>query len=201
MSSNGETSDPDSSSPESSINLDPAIAASVRPGPERAVHQCKEYIRHPGIRAAQDLSVIWSSGEEYERNKKRFWRCGICKKTKMLAIQKGTSSALRHLRKCHKIDKMGRRIQPKQTTIVEAISGAAQTVTQVVTRFNANTFRYLLTRWVVTMHIALTCVESDTFRDWVLYMAPGLEVYLVKSANTIKRWILWEFVKQRRYVK
>jgi hypothetical protein len=37
MSSNGEMSDPDSSSPESSINLDPAIAASVRPGPERAV--------------------------------------------------------------------------------------------------------------------------------------------------------------------
>ena len=24
---------------------------------------------------------------------------------------------------------------------------------------------------------------------------------MVKSANTIKRWILWEFEKQRRYVK
>jgi hypothetical protein len=51
------------------------------------------------------------------------------------------------------------------------------------------------------MHITLTYVESDTFRDWVLYVAPGLEAYLVKSANTIKRWILWEFAKQRRYVK
>jgi len=64
MSSNGEMSDPDSSSPESSINLDPAIAASVHPGPERVVHKCKEYIRHPGIRAAQDPSAIWSWGEE-----------------------------------------------------------------------------------------------------------------------------------------
>jgi hypothetical protein len=36
------------------------------------------------------------------------------------------------------------------------------------------------------MHIALTCVESDTFREWVLYVAPGLEVYLVKSANNMK---------------
>lgn len=201
MSSNGEMSDPDSSSLEPNINLDPAITASVHPGPERVVHKCKEYIRRPGIRAAQDPSVIWSLGEEYERKQERFWRCGICTKTKMLAIQKGTSSALRHLRKYHKIDKMGRRIQPKHTTIVEAISGAARTVTQVVTRFNANTFRYLLIRWIVTMHIALTCVESDTFQDWVLYIAPGLEVYLVKSANTIKRWILWEFAKQRRYVK
>jgi hypothetical protein len=128
MSSNGEISDPDSSSPESSINLDPTIAASVHPGPERAVHKCKEYIRRPGIHAAQDPYVIWSLGDEYKRNKERFWRYGICKKTKILAIQRGTSSALRHLRKYHKINKMGRRIQPKQTTIVEAISGAARTV-------------------------------------------------------------------------
>jgi hypothetical protein len=79
-------SDPDSSSPESSINLDPAIAASVYPGPERAVYKCKEYIRYPGIRAAQDPFVIWGLGEKYKRKKERFWRCGICNKTKMLAI-------------------------------------------------------------------------------------------------------------------
>jgi len=59
------------------LNLDPAIAASVRPGPERAVYNHREYIRHPGIRAPQDPSVIWNLGEEYERNHKRFWRCGI----------------------------------------------------------------------------------------------------------------------------
>src|SRR5205085_9216076 len=37
--------------------------------------------------------------------------------------------------------------------------------------------------------------------DWVLYIAPGLKEYLVKSANTIRSWILWEFAKQRRYIK
>ena len=87
------------------LNLDPAITARVRPGPERAVYNHREYIRHPGIRATQDPSVIWNLGEEYERNHKRFWRCRICKKTKMLVIQKETSSALRHLKKDHKIDK------------------------------------------------------------------------------------------------
>jgi hypothetical protein len=86
MSSSDEMSDPDSSSLEPSVDLDPAIAASVHPGPERVIHKCKEYIRHPGIRAAQDPSVIWSLGEEYKRNKERFWRCGICKKAKMLVI-------------------------------------------------------------------------------------------------------------------
>jgi hypothetical protein len=51
------------------------------------------------------------------------------------------------------------------------------------------------------MYIALTCVESETFRDWVLYIALGLKEYLVKLTNIIRSWILWEFVKQRRYIK
>jgi hypothetical protein len=68
------------------LNLDPAITASVYPGPERAAYSHQEYIRHPGIRATQDPSVVWNLGEEYERIHKRFWRCGICKKTKMLTI-------------------------------------------------------------------------------------------------------------------
>jgi hypothetical protein len=115
-------SDPDSSSSKSGININPTIAGSVHPGPERSVYKYREYFRHPGIRAAQDPSVIWSLGEEYERNKERFWRCGICKKTTMLVIHRGISSALRHLRRCYKINKIGRRIRPRQTIIRDAIS-------------------------------------------------------------------------------
>ena len=75
-----------SGSDSSVLNLNPTITASVRPGPEKAVYDHREYVRHLGIRSAQDPSVIWNLGEEYERNNKRFWRCGICKKTKMLVI-------------------------------------------------------------------------------------------------------------------
>jgi hypothetical protein len=165
----------------------------------------KEYFCHPGIRAARQPSVIWALGEEYERDGKKHWRCGVCKKNKMLAIDSGTSSTLRHLKKKHNIDNKGRRIQTKQKPIIEAFTSgaraAATTVAQVATRFNANTFRYLLIRWIVTMHIALTCVESVAFRDWILYVAPALEVYLVKTGDTIRKWILWEFAKQRRYIR
>ena len=72
---------------------------------------------------------------------------------------------------------------------------AAKTVAQVVTRFDPNLFRYLLVRWIVTIHITLGYVESETFRDWVLYITPGLESYLIQSRNIIRRWILWEFEK------
>jgi hypothetical protein len=189
------------SSLDRAIDLDRSLLPCVTPAPERIVHKCKEYVRRPAIRAAETPSVIWYLGEEYERNKQKFWRCGICKKNKMLAIDNGTSSALRHLKKDHRIDNKGRRMKTKQPTIIEALTTVTQNVAQVITRFNANTFRYLLIRWIVTMHIALSCVESDTFRDWILYIAPGLDSYLVRSGNTIRRWILWEFARQRRYIK
>ena len=57
MSSNGEMSDPDSSSSEPSISIEPAIAASVCPSPERVAYKCKEYIRNPATRAAQERMI------------------------------------------------------------------------------------------------------------------------------------------------
>jgi hypothetical protein len=160
MPSDVEMSDCDASPFDGHIDLDPAIASSVTAGPERVTHNCKDYVRRPTIHAAEAPSVIWRLGEEYERRRKRFWRCGICKKNKLLAIQRGTSSALRHLKRDHNIDK-GKRIRTNQKPLL----GAAKPVAQVITRFNATTFRYLLIRWIVTTHIALTCVESDTFRE------------------------------------
>jgi hypothetical protein len=186
---------------EHAVDLDPSLLSCVKPAPERVVCNSKEYTRHPGIRAAETPSVIWLVGEEYQRNKQKFWRCGLCKKNKLLAMNKGTTSALRHLRKEHNIDNAGRRMKTNQRTIIETLAAVTQNVAQVVTRFNADTFRYLFIRWVIMMHIALTCVESDAFRDWVLYVAPGLESYLVRSGDTIRRWILWEFARQRRYIK
>ena len=77
----------------------------------------------------------------------------------------------------------------------------AKTVVHIITRFNLHIFRYLLIRWVMTIYIAFSYIESDTFRDWVLYIAPALKPYLVRSGRIIQRWILWEFEKQRNYIK
>ena len=98
------------SSFEQAIDLYLSLLSGVAPAPERVLHKCKEYTRRPGIRAAETPSIIWYLGEEYKRNNHKFWRCGICKKYKILVIDKGTSSTLRHLKKDHKINKKGRRI-------------------------------------------------------------------------------------------
>src|SRR5437763_16348966 len=107
MPSDFEMEDSDSSSTNEPLNIDPSILASVTQGRPRVVSKGKEYQRHYGSRAARVPSVIWNTGEEYERNGKKYWRCGICKNNKLLAINNGTSSALRHLKQRHKIDKAG----------------------------------------------------------------------------------------------
>jgi hypothetical protein len=39
------------------LDIDPAVASSVRPSPEKAIFNFKEYERHPGTSAAQNHAV------------------------------------------------------------------------------------------------------------------------------------------------
>src|SRR4051794_11394063 len=77
----------------------------------------------------------------------------------MLVMTDNSSSGLRHLKENHKIDKDGQR-QASQTR-VDAAFAAAATVANLVTRFRASTFRYLLIRWIVTMHIVTELSPSQ----------------------------------------
>jgi hypothetical protein len=69
----------DSDSSNESLNIDPSILTSVTQGRPRVILKGKEYQRYYSARATRAPSVIWSTGEEYERNGKKHWRCGICK--------------------------------------------------------------------------------------------------------------------------
>src|SRR5271156_3617394 len=107
-----EISDSDSLPSNSSINIDPKIAAAYTRGLERVVVKGTTYLwqQHPdNTRAFTKPSVIWLLGDEYERinnsQNKRFWRCGICKKIIILAYDHLSSSALRHLKKKHNINR------------------------------------------------------------------------------------------------
>jgi hypothetical protein len=89
----------------------------------------------------------------------------------MLAIQKGTSSALRHLKKDRKIGKQGRRIRTDQMAIMEAAAIATQAVAQVVTRFNANTcHNYRIWLWAYPGPWA---IHGPGRLFWLAHEGPG----------------------------
>jgi hypothetical protein len=93
------------------IELDHSLLSNIKPAPERVLYNGKEYTRRCGIRAVETPSVIWLIGEKYRGNNYKFWPYGLCKKNKLLAINKGIISALRHLNKDYRINKAGRRIK------------------------------------------------------------------------------------------
>jgi hAT family C-terminal dimerisation region len=55
MPSDIEMSDSDSSVADAEIFLNPAIAATITPTPERVIHRAREYIRYPSVRATEAL--------------------------------------------------------------------------------------------------------------------------------------------------
>jgi hypothetical protein len=71
----------------------------------------------------------------------------------------------------------------------------------LVSSVQADRFRYLLIRWIVCMHVALTVVEGDSFRELINYICPPLQPLLVCSCNTIGCWIIKEFEKQRLLIR
>lgn len=70
-----------------------------------------------------------------------------------------------------------------------------------MTSLSIERFRYLLIRWIVLCHLALSIIEHEAFRTLVKYISPAIEHYLVKSGDTIRQWIIDEFGKQQKEVK
>ena len=139
------SSDSDRSVNNEPIHLDPAVAALAKPGPAQLSHLGKVYYCQQSARAVRVPSSIWQLGAEYEceNNKKRYWRCSICRNNKILTIDGGTSSVLRYLVRRHKVDKKGQLIRNgknRQPTIPHVLRAAATTVSNLVTRFSLQRF-------------------------------------------------------------
>jgi len=142
----------------------------------------------------------------------RYWRCGHCINKRILKCPEtgkgATSYPIRHLKNRHFIDlNADHQALPLQpTSFFGTVAGAAasavtQTAGKLISTMNMDRFRYLLIRWIVMMNIALVCVESPYFRELLLHCHSGLEPYLVKSADTVREWIMKEFKKQKLEIK
>jgi hypothetical protein len=119
-----------------------------------------------------------------------------------MPVDSTTHHAASHLNEKHDIHKLGtpsEEIDPPPQSIAQQIANIDYKA--LITSVQADRFRYLLIRWIVYIHIALSIVEHQTFRQLILYICPALKPFFVKQADTIRRWILAEFRKQRTRVK
>jgi hypothetical protein len=106
------------------------VAAAYTRGTAQILYKGKHFDwrqHEDNTRAFVKASVIWELGDEYERrgqDRKQYWRCGLCRKNTLLAIDGGSSSGLRHLKKKHKINSNGQRM--KRDTVAEDTTEASE---------------------------------------------------------------------------
>ena len=71
----------------------------------------------------------------------------------------------------------------------------------LVTSIQVERFRQLLIQWIIQAQIPYSCVENAQFRDLLLYLAPSLQRYLVRSHSTITKWVRDDYLEARKHLK
>jgi hypothetical protein len=71
----------------------------------------------------------------------------------------------------------------------------------LVTSVNVDKFRDLLIRWIIQDQIPFSAVESTAFREMILYIAPSLSRYLIRSHATMSQWIKDDYQEARQRLK
>jgi hypothetical protein len=154
-------------------------------------------------RTGSKPSWIWDHGRELRllasQNPQKCWQCTYC--GKIMPVHSTTYHAGDHLSKNHQVSKPGSVPEERDApgNIANQLTNMAYKA--LVTNVQIDRFRYLLVRWIVCMHVALSVIEHPTFRELMLYCCPAIEPFFVKTGTTIRRWIFMEFKKQRIRMK
>ena len=157
ISSNLETSDSSLSDTEPDQNRIPVdVTAAYKRGPQQVVYKGNQFIwkEHDDNESAfTKSSIIWRLGDEHERvgNNcvKKYWRCGLCKKTTLLAMKNTSRSGIKDKKKKkkkkkqHKIGKQGQRIRISQTTLLGAVTTAGTVISTAAMKIPKMTGRVI----------------------------------------------------------
>lgn len=115
--------------------------------------------------------------------------------------------ALDHMVSKHRRNRDGSIKEEEEATAAQPIeqlfntAGEAARITSLVTQTSVDAMHAALITWIVLAHIALTCVEQQSFRDFCRLLNPALFQYLYKSGNTIRDLILQDFEERKGRVR
>ena len=153
-------------------------------------------------------------------SKTAYFQCLECKKTWLLKTN-STDHIHKHLRKDHNLGPQGKlsRKGPIDHSLASAFaspsSSSVDSASALLTTLQLDTFKKLIMRWIVCKRITFTQVESDEFRDLVVYLHHGLGEWLPRSGKcdpfsslfiyltsligkTIQSWIIKEFELRKK---
>ena len=136
-----------------------------------------------------------------DRNAGSSWICDRCDSIISLRRSQSNWNTSRHLLRAHNI-RVKREISDiEEEKLAQQAKRRDKTFTALIARVNIDRFRELLIRWVVQSQIPYSAVKSQSFRDLLLRLQPGIEKYLVRSHNTVASWVDEEYQRGRQVIK
>src|SRR5579871_1761897 len=104
------------------------------------------------------------------------------------AIDNGTSSVNIHWEKKHGIDKNGNPVKKnkKRESLINLV--------------DFKVWKLVFIQWIVYCHIAYSQIENQFFKKMLSLLHEGLAA-LIPSRNTIRKWIIQEFLQRKRELR
>jgi hypothetical protein len=152
-------------------------------------------------------SRIWLHGGSYcdieEPDGPYHWICDLCDRVVAVKSAGSTSNASRHLSLTHKIGIKRSRVEndEEEQEISQQEKERSTKVAALVARLNVKRFRGLLVRWIVQAQIPFSAIEDKGFRDILLSLQPSLDKYLIKSHNSMSKWVKDDYHEARKQLK
>lgn len=165
-------------------------------------------IDRPGkISRKNTESRIWLHGGSYcdieDPAGPHHWICDICDQVVAAKSPGSTSNAPRHPFLTHKIGMKRNRVEDEEEEqeISQQQEDRSTKVAALVARLNVERFSGLLVRWVVQAQIPFSAIEDKGFRDILLALQPSLDKYIIKSHNSLSKWVRDDYQEACKQLK
>ena len=149
-------------------------------------------------------SWIWQHGTEARTagDAKAWWLCNQCwDKRKIVVYRIGTTHySICHLRDEHRLSERGPIESEESPAILTAVQSSPQAA-NLVAQVDLDAFKAALIRWLCLAHIALSCVEVESFRQLVFILNPAVYAFLSLAGNTIRAFVIREFQDRKERVQ
>jgi uncharacterized C2H2 Zn-finger protein len=161
-------------------------------------------------------SWVWNHTPDLDRNTihtthdgKSLWKCSYC--TQVYAETSGTTVAIRHLLKAHKITEESsqlRRLKARDLDIAQAFArGSLNTskrrcLSSIATEtLEPEVIEQLYVRLIVCCSLSFRLVEREEFRSFLQYLNPEIGNWLPSSHTTIRVWIIRTFNAEKLLIQ
>jgi len=147
----------------------------------------------------------WREGVPLENGEsgRRYWLCRRCHQQNAesgrrhhFAVENGSGAVIRHLANDHSIDEQGNLPRGRKRRKPSELEGfdpydphEQELLNELAGQFDSELFKRLLTRWVVCENIPFRKVDSQCFRDMMIYANSRCKEALPHS-STLREWVI-----------